>query len=221
MPLSTIEIPAQIPAAKSMIWLHGLGADANDFVPLVQELKLPQPNDVRFIFPNAPVVPVTINNGYEMPAWYDIHGIALDSKIDAAGIELTVANIHELLDNEVSRGVDSSQIILAGFSQGAVITLIAGLTYKKPLCGLIALSGYFPLADATLANNTANQNVPIFLAHGNQDPIVSFMLGMNAADKLKAADQNVSWHSYNMAHNVCPQEIDDIRDWVKTRWGFI
>lgn len=220
MPLKAIEIPAQTLAKKAMIWLHGLGADANDFVPLIPELKLPEPNDIRFIFPYAPVVPVSINNGYHMPAWYDIHGIALDSKIDHAGIELTVKNIHELLDNEVKRGVDSNQIILAGFSQGAVITLIAGLTYRKALGGLIALSGYFPLAEKTLETITANKDTPIFIAHGTQDPIVNFMLGMQSANKLKDAHLNVEWHSYDMPHTVCPPEIHDISAWVKKIWGF-
>lgn len=220
MPLNVIEIAPKIPAKKAMIWLHGLGADANDFVPLIPELKLPEPNDIHFIFPNAPVVPVTINNGYHMPAWYDIHGVALDSKVDHTGIELTVANIHELIDNEVKRGIDSSQIILAGFSQGAVITLIAGLTYHKPLCGLIALSGYFPLSEKTLENNIANKQTPIFIAHGNQDPVVNYMLGAHAANALKNANLDVSWHSYDMPHSVCPKEIEDISQWVKKRWDY-
>lgn len=210
-----IEIAPATPATKSVIWLHGLGADGSDFVSIVPELKLPTSSAVRFIFPHAPIMPVTINNGYEMRAWFDIYDLAIAKRIDEAGIAQSVKTIDSLIENEVARGIATENIILAGFSQGAVIALTAGLTYPKKLGGIMALSGYLPLADKVLQHaSAANQSIPIFIAHGTEDPIVPYALGKGTYVALQQAGYPVSWHSYDMPHCVCAEEIKDISHWI-------
>ncbi len=210
--LSAIEINPSSSPIGSIIWLHGLGADGSDFVPVVQELKLPATLPLRFVFPNAPTLPVTINNGYHMPAWYDIVSFSIDQQADEAGIALSSQKIRALIEHEKNRGLPAEKIILAGFSQGAVMALTTGLTYPERLGGMIALSGYLPRADEILQQATiANQSIPIFIGHGLEDSIVPYLLGKNAFQLLKKNNDAVEWHAYAMQHSVCAEEIVDIR----------
>lgn len=205
-------------AQSSIIWLHGLGADGSDFVPAVSELNLPESLKVRFLFPSAPVIPVTINNNYEMRAWYNISSLTIEGISDRIGISQSVKNIEKLIDRELKRGIPSHKIILAGFSQGAVMSLVTGIGYAKTLGGILALSGYLPLAAEVLQSaGHPNHQVPIFLAHGMYDPVVPYVLGKAAFMALEQAGYHVAWHSYPIQHNVCPQEIDDIRAWLIER----
>ena len=213
--LKYIEIDSKTPAKHSVIWLHGLGASGDDFVPIVPELRLPDELAMRFIFPHAPVKPVTINNGYVMPAWYDITGVQLDSVIDKNGILASMALVEELIQQEITRGISANNIILAGFSQGAVMALTTGLRRTVPLGGIIALSGYFPLSDETFQlMSDATRNTPIFLAHGTQDVMVAYPLGKMSYMLLKEAHCQVDWHAYPMGHAVCGEEIVDIGAWM-------
>lgn len=214
--LTSIEISPNNPAQSTMIWLHGLGADGNDFVSMIPELNLSPDINMRFIFPNAPVKPVTINNGYAMRAWYDIYGLSIQERIDKEGIAQSVAEIEKIIENEIARGIPSQRIFLGGFSQGAAIALATGLCYSKPLAGILGLSGYLPIADELPQKaNDANLRTPIFIAHGTQDPIVPFALGQATQQFLTQAHYHVSWHSYPMPHSVCKEEIDDIRNWIE------
>lgn len=214
--LPTIEIESASSAQRSIILLHGLGADGSDFVPLVSELHLPISLCVRFIFPHAPHMPVTINNGYEMRAWFDIDNLSPAAKIDEKGIAASVTMLEELVKREESRGIETNNIILAGFSQGAVIALTTGLRYPKPLAGLLVLSSYLPLADKVLQNaSSVNRQIPIFIAHGTEDPIVPYALGKASYVTLKQAGYPVSWHSYPMPHSICASEINDISQWMQ------
>lgn len=216
--MTYIEIEPKTPATHSVIWLHGLGASGDDFVPIVPELRLPTHLAVRFIFPHAPVRPVTINNGYEMRAWYDISGIQIDSVIDNQGILNSIALVEELIQREIDRGIPTTHIILAGFSQGAVMALTIGLRRQTTLSGIISLSGYFPLADETLKLASANHHTPIFLAHGTQDIMVPYALGKMSYMILKEAHYKVDWHAYPMGHAVCGEEINDIGRWMERIW---
>lgn len=214
--LSYIELERTPPVKKSIIWLHGLGADGNDFVPIVQELKLAPTMGMRFIFPHAPIMPVTLNHGYEMPAWFDIYELSLAAKIDSKGIAKSVKAIEKLIEKEIARGMATTDIFLAGFSQGATIALTTGLCYPKPLAGIIALSGYLPLADEVLQRSShANRQLPIFIAHGTNDFVLPYALGQNTCTILKNAHYPVTWHSYLMAHSVCEQEIQDLSKWIE------
>lgn len=214
------EIAVGNPVTKSVIWLHGLGADSSDFVPIVPELHLPAHTGVRFIFPDAPIMPVSINNGYQMPAWFDIYGIDLAGKFDVRGMEKSVQQINQLIAHEISRGVPSKNIVLAGFSQGAVIAMMTGITYEAPLAGIIALSGYLPLADQLFKRaSVANKAIPIFLAHGTEDPIVPYALGKSTYAALTSANFPVTWRSYPIPHSVSAQEIQDISTWLKHTIG--
>lgn len=200
----------------SIIWLHGLGADGHDFAPIVDQLDKTITNQTRFIFPHAPMIPVTINGGYIMPAWFDIYGVQIDSKIDKKGILKSASTIEKLIEREITRGIASHHIFLAGFSQGAVIALTTGLCYPQPLAGIIALSGYLPLSNEVLAaRSEVNQSIPIFIAHGTQDPIVPFVLGQATQSILHTAGYPVDWHTYAMQHSVCAEEINAINDWMR------
>jgi phospholipase/carboxylesterase len=212
--LQTIEIETRPKPSHSVIWLHGLGADGNDFVPIVQELSLP-PLGIRFVFPHAPMRPVTINGGFVMRAWYDITGQDIARKEDEAGLRQSQKSIDELIANEESRGVPSSRIVLAGFSQGGVISLQTGLRQPKRLAGVMSLSAYLPLA-ATIAKerNAANNDVPIFLGHGTSDNVVPLALGTASRDQLIKLGYDVDWHQYPMPHSVCPEELADIGAWL-------
>lgn len=214
--LPSIEIDPSKSATKTLIWLHGLGADGNDFVPITQELALPEANGIRFIFPHAPFRPITINNGYQMRAWFDIAGFSLDSKEDTAGILESVNATHQLIRNEEARGIAANQVILAGFSQGASVALIAGLSYVKTLAGIIALSGFLPRAHINLGKkHPQSASIPIFLAHGTEDPVVPYVLGELTYKLLSQTHTNVAWHSYPMPHSVCPEEIKDISHFIR------
>ncbi|MCF6193862.1 MAG: alpha/beta hydrolase [Kangiellaceae bacterium] len=199
--------------AYSIIWLHGLGADGHDFEPVVNELNLTQA--VRFIFPHAPTMPVTINNGLSMPAWYDIKSAQIDSQQDEAGIQQSQKLILALIEREIERGVQSTNIILAGFSQGGAIALHAGLRYEKQLAGIMGLSTYLPLIDSVENEmSDANRETPILLAHGAHDPIVPFELAEKTNQFLKQLNYQSELHSYVMEHSVCPEEINTISDWI-------
>ncbi len=217
--LSTIELATGAEPAASVIWLHGLGANGDDFVPIVPELDLKAlrqaTGDVRFVFPNAPSRPVTINNGYVMPAWYDIFGFGGRAGEDEAGLRASQAAIEGLIERERTRGVPARKIVLAGFSQGCAMALMTGLRHAEPLAGLMGLSGYLPLAAKTAAErHVANRDVPIFMAHGTQDPMVPIERAEASRDALQAMGYTVQWHAYPMPHSVCPEEIDDISDWL-------
>lgn len=214
-----IEIYPDSPVKKSVIWLHGLGADGHDFVPIVPELQLPDALGVRFLFPHAPVMPVTINQGYRMRAWFDIYDAAIAGKIDEAGIKRSIRTVEALILREIERGIPAESIMLAGFSQGAVIALLTGLHHDMPLSGIIALSGYLPHAETILAHaHSANSETPIFIAHGTEDAVVPYMLGEATYLALKKANYPASLHTYAMPHSVCPDEIADISQWMQQRW---
>lgn len=195
-----------------VVWLHGLGADGHDFEPIVDELELPFA--VRFIFPHAPVRPVTVNGGLPMRAWYDIFNLVGDPE-DAAGIRASAAVVTELLDSERARGPES--IVLAGFSQGGAIALHAGLRYERPLAGLLVLSSYLPLADDLAAEKAeANLAVPISMSHGSADTVVPEGLAERSCERLRSQGYRVEWHSYPMAHSVCAEQLRDLNDWLVT-----
>jgi phospholipase/carboxylesterase len=210
------------PAAKpvaSIVVLHGLGADGSDFVPIAQELDLSAIGPVRFVFPSAPVRPVSINAGYEMRAWYDIFPPSSDPAVprreDDAGLRASVSLVQQLLDREAQRGVAPERTVLMGFSQGCAMTLLAGLRARQRLAGLVALSGYLPLSELTAAEaSEANRSVPIFMAHGEQDGVVELARGEAARDVLTALGYAVQWQSYPMAHEVCLPEILDLNKWL-------
>ena len=202
-------------ATHSVIWLHGLGANGHDFEPIVDELTLAQ--NIRFIFPHAPEIPVTINNGMIMPAWYDIRLSQIDMAQDADGIKKSQHEILALIERETERGIKSENIILAGFSQGGAIALHTALRYEKPLAGIMALSTYLPLAETVEHEiNDANINTPIFLAHGIHDPVVPLQLASNTQTTLNKLGYSTELKKYEMEHSVCPEEIDNISDWINT-----
>lgn len=212
---NSIVVAPSTQATGSVIWLHGLGADGNDFVPLVSELNLSNNLPLRFVFPHAPLRPVTINNGYVMRAWFDIYSMKLDQRIDEEGIANSIELVHQLIENEQKCGILSENIILAGFSQGAVMALRTGLHYPKPLAGILALSGFLPAEQMAAESNKANRATPIFIAHGSQDRVVPFILGEDTANALKTLHYPVTWKSYPIPHSVCAEEVSDIAKWLK------
>lgn len=214
--LETVQIETAPNPTAAVIWLHGLGADGNDFVPIVRELDLTGCPPIRFIFPHAPTMPITINNGMVMPAWYDIVSTDLVKREDEAGLRASEAAIAQLIMEQEARGIPAERIVLAGFSQGCAMTLQTGLRYPKKLAGLMCLSGYVPLA-AMLENerHSANHQTPIFMAHGEADPVVQFHRAEQSRDLLLALNCRVEWHAYPMQHSVCPEEIDDISQWFQ------
>lgn len=210
----TIE-PAQ-KAMASVIFLHGLGADGHDFAPIVPQLNHITALPIRYIFPHAPMRPVTLNSGYIMRAWYDIYGLDHNSQQDVLGITATASAIEKLITAELAKGIPTNKIILAGFSQGGAIALHTGLRYPAPLAGIIALSTYLPIADRLDAEvHSANQNTPIFLAHGEADPLIPILWGENTHKHLLKLQYRVTWRTYAMPHSVCPEEIMDIGKWLK------
>jgi phospholipase/carboxylesterase len=206
--------PATAPTA-SVIWMHGLGADGTDFVPLVPELRLPDSQAPRFIFPNAPVRPVTVNNGMAMRAWYDIYSLGIREREDATGIRESAARVHGLIDREQAAGISAGRIVLAGFSQGGAIALQAGVRYPQALAGILALSTYLPLP-ATLAAEAAVANlaVPILMCHGRQDPIVPLALARKSFETLTAWGFAPRWLDYPMQHQLCAEEVIAISQWL-------
>lgn len=198
----------------SIIWLHGLGADGSDFEAIIPELNLPSESQIKFIFPHAPIRPITINNGFEMRGWYDISNLAsIDADIDVTGIESSIAEITKLIEKERKNGILAENIILAGFSQGGVIAALTGLIYKEKLGGLLLLSTYLPKWDYFKEKlNTNNLSMPVTIAHGLYDPIVPFRAGEYLKNQLDALNMPVSFYNYPMEHSICPEEIHMIRD---------
>lgn len=217
--LETIEIDSSPqPAQASIICLHGLGTSGHDLVGLAEELKLSSHLAVRYIFPHAPIRPVSLSSGISMPAWYDIHGLQLQSIEDEHGIRRASQQIGELIEREMERGIDSNNIYLAGFSQGGALSLFTGLRYSKPLGGIIALSCYLPLANKLNTEvNPANQQIPIFMAHGLADTVVPIIWAQYSRQILMQIDNEVSWHEYPMLHQLCEKEIRDINHWITKR----
>ena len=208
---------ATTPPVASIIVLHGLGADGNDFVPIAQQLDLSPIGPVRFIFPSAPVRPVSINGGYQMRAWYDIYppDPAGERAEDEVGLRESQALIQQLLDREVERGMPSERTVLMGFSQGCAMTLMAGLRAPQRLAGLVGWSGYLPLAGTTAQERSAaSQATPIALAHGEHDDVVAIERGLASRDLLLSLGHDVEWHSYPMAHSVCPEQVTDLNAWL-------
>jgi phospholipase/carboxylesterase len=217
--LDCVELETAPNPGASVIWLHGLGADGNDFVPIVPELRLPAKPAVRFVFPHAPVRPVTINNGFRMRAWYDISAADLNNRADLVGVRQSQAQVEALIAREKARGVTAARIVLAGFSQGGAIALYAGLRHAERLAGLIALSTYLVAADKLGAEaSAANRRLPIFMAHGTADPVVRPEWGDASRRALDAAGYPVEWHSYPMAHSVCMEEVVAIGAWLRRAW---
>jgi phospholipase/carboxylesterase len=199
----------------TIVILHGLGADGNDFVPIAKELDLDAVGPVRFVFPHAPVMPVTINGGYRMRAWYDILGTEMQGVQDEKGLRSSMRLVEDLIANEKARGIPSSRIVLAGFSQGCAMALLAGLRHAEPLAGIAGLSGYLPLAATTQAERSAaNLKTPIFLAHGTHDEVVIHGRGADSRDLLQQLGHDVEWHEYPMGHSVSMEEIRDLNDWL-------
>lgn len=198
----------------TVIILHGLGASGHDFVPIVPELQLPQDYKIRFIFPHAPERAVTVNNGYVMPAWFDIMRMEIEREVDTEQLMLSADKIRQFVDREIERGIAPERIIVAGFSQGGAVAYQLALTYPKPLCGLLAMSTYFATADI-IELNPANKNIPIEIQHGLYDPIVPILLGERAAEQLKGLGYQVTTHNYPMDHSVCQEQIGDISAWIQ------
>ena len=212
--LETVEIETGKNPRRSVIWLHGLGADGNDFAPVVPELRLP-PEPVRFVFPHAPMQPVTINGGTVMRAWYDITDAALRRE-DEHGVRASQAMVEKLIEREKQRGTPASHLVLAGFSQGGAIALQTGLRHPERLAGVLALSCYLPLAEKFAPEASAiNRDVPIFMAHGTYDPIVAFPRAARSHELLETLGYRIEWHEYPMPHSVCPEEIEDVGAWLQ------
>lgn len=215
--LPCVEIEPKNVANAAVIWLHGLGADGNDFVPVASQLTLPTSAAVRFIFPHAPSMPVTINGGYVMPAWYDILEMSLDRKVDQTQLCASAAAVVALIERELARGIESSRIVLAGFSQGGAVVYEAGLSYQKPLGGLLILSSYFATSE-TISLHSANQATPVLIQHGSYDPVVPEALGQRAHRHLSAKGYNLEYQTYPMEHTLCPQQIIAISHWLSGRF---
>ncbi|MYM25566.1 carboxylesterase [Duganella sp. FT135W] len=214
--LQTIEKETGANPTVSIIWMHGLGADANDFVPMLHELDLAGLPAIRFIFPNADTMPVTINGGYVMRAWYDIIATDLGRQEDEAGLRASQAKVEALIARENARGNPNERIILAGFSQGCAMTLQTGLRQTKPLAGLMCLSGYVPIAPKAAAEHTPeSKQTPIFLVHGRMDPVIPIARATASRDLLVEWGYNVEWHEYAMQHSLCQEEVDHISAWLK------
>lgn len=217
--LETIEIQTGDDPAASIIWMHGLGADGNDFVPVVEELELDDAPAIRFVFPHAPMRPVTINGGAWMRAWYDVSFGDLEGRsrrADEAGLRESQAQVATLLKRESERGIAPQNIVLAGFSQGGAVALETGLRHPEKLAGVMALSTYLPLAERLPQEaSAANRSTPIFMAHGLYDPVVPYAMGAATRALLAGLGYRVEWHEYPMLHSVCPQEIADIGAWLR------
>jgi phospholipase/carboxylesterase len=213
--LETIEVDTAPQPNAAIIWLHGLGADGHDFEPVVPELVPQGSRAWRFVFPNAPIRPVTINGGMRMRAWYDIVGFDRKAVEDAAGFQDADQKVRDLIAREVARGIPASRIVLAGFSQGAAVSLYTAPRLSEKLAGVMALSSYLPRESTFKAERQpANDATPIFMAHGQFDGVLPMMLGLKSRDYLKAQGYNVEWHEYPMAHAVCAEEVADVRQFL-------
>ncbi len=219
-PIDAIELQTGPEPAWAVIWLHGLGADGHDFEPIVPELVKPGWPAIRFVFPHAPVQPVTINGGMRMRSWYDILGFEPHTPQDEAGIRASAAFVERLIAREVERGIPPGRIVLAGFSQGGVIALTAGLRHAQPLGGIVALSTYLALGDSLAAEAApANRAVPIFMAHGTQDPVIVLARAEASREALEGLGYAVEWRRYAMPHSVCAAEVGDLAAWFEARFG--
>ena len=219
MPLQVLEAqtgnPEESPVATILI-MHGLGADGRDFVPIAQQLDLSSVGPVRYLFPNAPTIPVTINGGYVMPAWYDILAADLVKREDEAGLRQSRLQIEEIIASEKARGITASRIVVAGFSQGCALALMVGLRHAETLAGIVGMSGYLPLASTTQAEHTeASLKTPIFMAHGTRDGVVALPRATASRDALATIGYAVEWREYPMEHSVCPQEVLDLEAFLK------
>jgi len=213
--LPAIELETHPKPDSTVLWLHGLGADGNDFAPIVEQLRLPATLAVRFIFPHAPAMPVTVNGGFVMPAWYDIVEMQIDRKIDQPGLLASAKAIGGFIDRELARGIAGKRLVIAGFSQGGAVAYHLALSHPTALGGLLAMSTYLATADI-LTFSPANKEIPIKIQHGSDDPIVPEALGRQAAARLTKEGYQVSYQSYPMEHSVCPAQINDISQWLQT-----
>lgn len=214
----TVEVTGGAKPVGCVIWLHGLGADGHDFEPIVPELRLPADLPLRFVFPHAPVRPVTVNGGVPMRAWYDIVSLDATGRADAAGVRDSTNLLEALVSREQERGMASDRIVIAGFSQGGAVAINTALRAENRLAGLMALSTYIALPDEFAASK-GNRELPVFMAHGSFDPMIPMRWGRASADRLIESGFEVEWHDYPMAHAVCPQEIQDIRAWLLKVFG--
>ncbi|WP_083537017.1 alpha/beta hydrolase [Steroidobacter denitrificans] len=213
-----VELSPASPATAAVIWLHGLGADGFDFVPLVDELRLPPNSNIRFVFPHAAPRPITLNNGYVMRAWYDVKGLGSERIEDEAGIRETEALIRRYIDHEMAQGVTPGRIVLAGFSQGGAIALHTALRYPQRLAGILALSTYLPLhKQLEQERSPENRDLPILMCHGTQDPMIGLDYAKASCEMLQTLGYPVDWRSYPMAHQVCMEEVQDISNWLQQR----
>ena len=220
MTLKIIEAETGPNPVASVLIMHGLGADGRDFLPIAEQLDLTSVGDVRFLFPNAPVMPVTINGGYEMPAWYDILAADLVRREDEAGLRASQTAIEAVIANEKSRGIPASRIVVAGFSQGCAMALMVGMRHAEVLGGIIGMSGYLPLSGKATAEHTAaSLATPIFLGHGTHDGVVALSRATASRDALQAMGYAVEWHAYPMEHSVCPQEVLDVQTFLQRVLG--
>lgn len=215
--LGRVEVEPPGTPDAAVIWLHGLGADGHDFPPIVAELRLPAGHGVRFVFPHADRIPVTINGGMVMRAWYDIRALDFEREVDEAGVKASAAKVAALVEHERERGIAPERIVLAGFSQGGAIALHLGLRYPETLAGIVALSTYFAVDGLEHEGHPANRQTPIFQAHGTLDPMVPMQLGAAARDRLEALGYRVEWHAYPMMHQVVLEEIEALGAWLRER----
>ncbi|MBT8133980.1 MAG: alpha/beta hydrolase [Gammaproteobacteria bacterium] len=213
--LDSIIIETNETPDTAIIWLHGLGADGNDFVPIIDQLQLPSHYAIRFIFPNAPLRAITINQGYQMPGWYDISSLSIIDQEDEAGIKESSEILKQLCESQEADGIESSRIIVAGFSQGGAIALHCGCRYPRQLAGIMALSTYMPLPEQLAEEiSDASSETPLFMAHGRQDDVVAYAYGKQSRELLDSHNIEVLWHEYDMGHAVCIEEIQHIRQWL-------
>lgn len=219
MPQNALESKVIEPAGQtkaSVIWLHGLGASADDFVGAINELNIPDEHGVRFVFPNAPLMPVTLNAGFRMPAWFDIHGLSDEDPVDYEGLKESSYLIREMIEDEISSGVPSDRVILGGFSQGGALALYCGLRYPKELAGIFALSAFLPSGETLdIEGSEANQGLPLFMAHGELDAVVDYEYGQRSYEHLQEQGYAVQWHDYAIEHEVCPEELRALGKWMR------
>ena len=215
MPLQVLEAQTGDNPVATILIMHGLGADGRDFIPIAEQLDLSSIGPVRFLFPSAPEIAVTINGGYVMPAWYDILAADLVRREDETGLRQSQAAIEDIIAHEKSRGMPAHRIVVAGFSQGCAMALMVGLRHTERLAGIIGMSGYLPLADTTvMERSAASQDTPIFMGHGTHDGVVALPRAVASRDALTALGYTVDWHQYPMEHSVCPQEVADLEAWL-------